>query len=175
MHVVSEHNTLCAECCYLHAASALALLSRCVVSPQACAGSSGATEPPLAELPAPAGPSTRDCTPSRQRIGGLLPGTPQTAPPAASNTNANSMMVSPPPKRLATAVRAPGAATNSQQHALMSPPPARTRGNNRRLVMGDSNPAGVCCVGAPGCGGWCCCIIDKRLSVFIASHKLLSN
>lgn len=95
---------------------------------QACAGGSDkVSELPLAELPPAAGPSTRDCTPSRQRIGGLLPGTPQTAPPSTGNMA--QQMLSPPPKRLATAVRAPAGT------ALMSPPPARTRAN-KKLVMG---------------------------------------
>jgi hypothetical protein len=89
---------------------------------------------PLAELPPAAVPSTRDCTPSRQRIGSLLPGTPQTAPPAAGNT-AQQMMLSPPPKRLATAARAAPPASTS---LMMSPPPARTRGGNRKLLMGDA-------------------------------------
>jgi hypothetical protein len=85
------------------------------------------SELPLAELPPAASHSTRDCTPSRQRVGGLLPGTPQTAPPGAGNVS--QQMMSPPPKRLATAVRAPAGT------ALMSPPPARTRAN-KKLVMG---------------------------------------
>lgn len=100
---------------------------------QACAGNKASEQQlPLAELPPAAAPSTRDCTPSRQRIGSLLPGTPQTAPLAAGN--ASQQMMSPPPKRLATAVRAPGT-------SLMSPPPARTRGN-RKLVMGNGGAAG---------------------------------
>lgn len=95
---------------------------------QACAGPKVAElELPLAELPPPSAPSTRDCTPSRQRVSSLLPSTPQTAPPAAGSMA--QQMLSPPPKRLATAVRAPAASE------LMSPPPTRTRAGNRRLVM----------------------------------------
>lgn len=107
----------------------------CLLLLQACAGAkSSELHLPLAELPPAAVPSTRDCTPSRQHIGSLLPGTPQTAPPAAGNT-AQQQMTSPPPKRLATAARAAPPASVS---LLMSPPPARTRGGNRKLLMGDA-------------------------------------
>lgn len=102
---------------------------------QACAGAkTSELELPLAELPPLAGPSTRDCTPSRQRVSSLLPATPQTAPPAGSTAQ---QMMSPPPKRLATAVRAPPA-----NNALMSPPPARTRGNRRLVMAGATDAAG---------------------------------
>eukprot|EP00775_Hariotina_reticulata_P007924 gene7924-8120_t len=95
---------------------------------------------PLAQLPPAAAPNARDCTPTRRSINPqMLPGTPQTAPPAASlsrtgdgsaaSSTAHLMMSPPPPKRAALTVARSAAAGPG---GLMSPPPARSRAGRAR-------------------------------------------